>query len=148
MSESAYEPLRVEPQFPAAFRASWIRALLVVKARHFDACLSGTGPRVGVPDVRHELPICETPPRCGLPRWRWSFWRDHISASPTHLDVALLSLVGKTGSAGVQVFFRGDWSIGSHSFHVSVGGGEFRIFLCRHPEPTSFPLFLSAFNTY
>lgn len=122
---------------PSSFSGLLDKSPAVVKARRSEASL-GLVPRFGV----HRLPICETPPSCGLPRRR-----DHISASPTHLDVALLSFVGRTGSAGVPVFFRGDCSIDNCSFHMSVGGGEFRIFLRHHPEPTSCPLFLSAFNT-
>lgn len=39
------------------------------------------------------------------------------------------------GSLPVLVFFRGNYSIYICSFSVSMGGGEFRIFLHCHPEP-------------
>lgn len=56
--------------------------------------------RVEVPDVGHkpltpheEASYFEIPLNCGLPCQGWSFWQDHVSASPTHIDVAPLSFV-------------------------------------------------------
>lgn len=57
-------------------------------------------PRIGVPNVRHnplilmeKLFIHYMPPYCVLLHQRWGFQQEHISVSPTHLDVALLSLL-------------------------------------------------------
>lgn len=46
-----------------------------------------------MPAVGHELHICEIPPTCESPCRRWDFWQDHFSASPTPLNVVLLSFV-------------------------------------------------------
>lgn len=43
--------------------------------------------------LRDMLCIREIPPTCGLPWQEWGFWQDQLSASPTFLDLALLSFV-------------------------------------------------------
>ena len=87
-------PLGEISQFPTA---------LVFNSRHFGGsslrCRSqwlgylgwGMNPLL----LREKLQICEIPPDCGSPSWAWGFWRDFVSASPTHLHVALLLFVVK-----------------------------------------------------
>ena len=41
----------------------------------------------------------------------------------------------KSYLASFQAFFRGNYSMCSGKFGVSMGGGEFRLFLCCHLEP-------------
>lgn len=68
--------------------------------------------------------------------------RDCVSASPTLFDVVSLSLPWCAGFAQLvfRVFSRGNCSICSCRFSVSLGGGELRIFLRHHlevePSPT------------
>ena len=57
-------------------------------------------------------------------------------SSPSGLDVVILSFYGGSYSNSFQVFFKGDCTINSYRFGVSMGGGEFGIDLCYHLEPT------------
>lgn len=63
------------------------------------------------------------------------FWQDYISVSPNYLDFAVCC------EGGAQLVFRsfskGIYSICNCRFSVSVGRGEFRIFLHHHLEPSS-----------
>lgn len=63
--------------------------------------------------LRKKLHICEIPPNCAL--WLGFLVGPHLSASPTHLDVALLSFVVGVFS-WCQVYFRGNYSIFSCRF--------------------------------
>lgn len=63
--------------------------------------------------LRKKLHICAIPPNCAL--WLGFLVGPHLSASPTHLDVALLSFVVGVFS-WCQVYFRGNYSIFSCRF--------------------------------
>lgn len=56
-------------------------------------------PRVGVPDVipraQGDAGFVRSLLMIGCGTWGGSLWQDHVSASPTNLDVALLLIVMK-----------------------------------------------------
>lgn len=82
----------------------------------------------------------------GVPHQGWGFWWDHVSASPTHLSVVVLSFVAEEQFSYFQFFFRGYCSTCNYRFGVPVGGGKFRIFLCQHlpiPPPTLMTRFVN-----
>lgn len=58
--------------------------------------------------LREKFHICEVPPSCASLHWVWGSLQDCASASPTHLDVALLTFVVREFSARFQVIFRGN----------------------------------------
>lgn len=116
-------------------------------------------PRVRVPQVRHKPPllrkklqICETPPDCRSHHWGGFFcettslpllpfwWGSFLICCKGTLQLIFRSFSG-------NCFIRNCW------FHVSVGGGEFSIFLHHHlgPPPLGFVLisnvnFISFFH--
>lgn len=59
-------------------------------------------------------------------------------AFPTHLNVVLSSFVMQNSSSSFQICFRGKWSIYSDKSGMSMGEGEFRIFLHCHPGCLSY----------
>ena len=66
----------------------------------------------------------------------WGLRRQCVSASPTHFDVGFFLCAWCVGVTRlVSGFLLEDCSIGSCRSGMSVGGGEFRILLCRHLEP-------------
>ena len=91
-------------------------------------------PRVEVPDIGHK-PLASPGQSLdsGDPSLLWvstpglGFWWDHVSTSPTHLNVVILFFVVGEQFSYFQFFFRRNSS--TCSFGVPVGEGEFRIFL-------------------
>lgn len=75
----------------------------------------------------------EIPP-CYVPLgWGWGFFAKTVSLPLLHLSMWFFcSELWRSCSPSFQVFFRGKWSICNCSFGVSLGGGEFRIFLHCH----------------
>lgn len=80
VSESVHEPLRVESQFPAAFRASWIRALRLSKPGVLRP-LWGWSPGLGCTDSLFVRPLpvvgchaAETTSLPLLPILMWPFY--------------------------------------------------------------------------
>ena len=51
--------------------------------------------------------------------WSKVFWQDHVSASPTHLDVDILYFVVESSLSRFQIFFRGKWCICSCKLGMS-----------------------------
>ena len=70
--------------------------------------------------------------------WLWvtMLWVEYLSR-PFLLSISVwpfYPLLCRNCSASFQAFFRGNGSTSSWGFGVSVGGGEFRIFLHHHVE--------------
>lgn len=116
----------------------WLYALFVFKTRHFGCsslwrkskglgCLMwGMNPSLS----RKKLFACEVSPDGGSPHWGWCFFgRPHLCLSDISCCGPFIICCGG-GVHLVQVFFRGNCSICSCRFGVSMGGGPFRIFLC------------------
>lgn len=133
---------------------SWMWGPLVFKARCFGGCLSGAS-----------LKCWDA--WCGVWTLRSSgrssgFMRSLLIVGPYAQDGAFgkttsqlllptsmrpfSGLMGSSCSASFRFFFRGDCSICSCRFSVSVGGGEFMIFLChRLGQPPSSLTFLNLY---
>lgn len=146
VSENAHKPFTRRISVPHSPVVPLdIRSVGFLRQMFWGACLSIQVSRVGMLDVRHkplaflrEAPVLWVPPYYGVPHWGWVFG-ETMSASPTHLDVVLLSPVGKRSVASFKFFFRGNYSICSSIFGVSNGGGKFRT--SDPPAWTSAPMF-------
>lgn len=65
---------------------------------------------------------------------RWSFWQEHVSISPTNLNVVFLSFIVEQSSAGSQVYCKGSCSTCSY------------ILLCPWKEKVQDPLMLLSWT--
>ena len=103
-------------------------------------------PKFEVPEVRHtalttheKAHISEIPSDHGSSCREGYFCQDHVSASPTCLNMTLLSVMGSSYSVASQALFKANCSTYKCIFSVTMGGSEFRIILCHHlqlPPPT------------
>lgn len=89
------------------------------------ACCRALNPSL----LREKLHICEIPSTCGSLCWGWGFWWDYVSACPIPFDVPFFSFVVQSCSASFRVFFRETCSMCNCRFDVSLGVGEFKVFL-------------------
>ena len=144
------DPLRDVPQFATALQVSCVCELhWSSKPDALGARLSGAGLKAEVPNVGYEpfVPQGEAPD-CVLEvgfmvRLSQSFlftsmW--FISHLPNVKGLLCQFLGG--------FFFRGNCSVSSCRFYVSMGGAEFRIFLHHLLDPEPLPLSLSFLNLF
>lgn len=110
-------------------------------ARCFGAGLSSAGPKswgawCGVKPFAHQKKAqgFQLHSDYGLPCWEWGLWKYCISPSLKNFDIGYFSFAWNVGFTQLIFFPRGNCSICSCTFDVSMGGGEFKILLCCHPE--------------
>lgn len=74
---------------------------------------------------------------CRMPRQWWGLWQDCVSASATYIDAVFFFLICQMCSchSAALRFLRGNCSMCSCGLGMSMGVGEFRIFLYYHLEP-------------
>lgn len=131
-------------QVSVSFRPSGMLDVspLVFKADFLGALLSGAGPTLGVFDESPETlapqiyaPFLWNRSCLWVAAQRVGFWQDYVSVTSTHLHVAFLPRFWRSCSPSYQVYFRKkNCCICSYRFGVSMGGGDFRVFLLCHLE--------------
>lgn len=136
-------PLRTVSPFTVALWVSWMKAPLAFKARCFWVRLSGSGLKSwGTKSRVQAFCYSRRSSRLWVFSWLWlarpglGLWWDCVSASPIHFTFLICPMC-RIHSA--RVFFppRGNRSVCSYRFSVSLRGREFRILLhcCLEPQP-------------
>ena len=130
---------------------AWVPLPDVWGARLSGASLKSWGAQCGVPTLHSSGGSSGfwVPSRLKVACQEWHLQRDCVSAFHACFDVGSLSFAQCEGVALLifRVFFRGNCSIFSYRFGVSMGGGEFRVLLRCHLESELWPIFKSSFKS-
>lgn len=121
------------------FKPHWLSKLDVLGAGHSSADLKSCGVRSGVQTLYSSGRSLEL----WAPSWLWVTMLGVVRMVRLSLSLSYrfrcgcfhVCLMWRSRSARFGVSFRGNCSIWSCRFTVSLSGGEFRIFLCHHLEP-------------
>lgn len=132
----AHALLRVCSPFPTVLCFSRLNLRWFLKPDTLGLIFPVPDPRSGVPNVGHDsftlwgrVSYFWIPSGCESSHLGWAC----VSAFPTYLSASLLFFCcGGTVHLALRSFSEENYSICSFIFVVSVGGGEFRVFLCCH----------------
>lgn len=137
-------PLRTVSKFPKTLWVSWMQSQLALKldileSQHSGRSLTRWGVRwrVQISDSSEAVGSWEFHPGCVDCARGGGLWWSCVSASyplQCRIFFFLICLIYKS-SASFWISFKGNCSVCSCRFDVSLGSGEFRKLLCHRLEP-------------